>query len=211
MQPLTYASLAVVFLSCLTIAWTGALVEVIGGGLLGSISGAMVGALFGAGNLIAAFLGWIVLGILVSILIKVAFLELALPIFIIVMSSGVGTVIAGLIVNDLGYFYLHHSRTKLKFGVTQGAGVGSAIAGVLGTGYWAVISATILNASQKLIKNFVNQGFGMHSAILLLLLTALSGMSVGIMFQMTGFYNLSAIYFVALVDLTVNFDNFLFI
>lgn len=144
MQPLTYASLALVFFNCLIIAWTGTLVEVMGGGILGGISGAMVGALFGSGNALAAFWGWIVLGIVISILIKVAFLDLALPIFIIVVSSGVGTLIAGLIVKDLRHFYLHHSRTKFKFGFAQGAGVGGAIAGVLGTGYWAVIFALSL-------------------------------------------------------------------
>jgi|GEM_PF-2107309 len=203
LQPLTYASLALVFFSCLTIAWTGTLVEVMGGGILGGISGAIVGALFGDGNALATFLGWIVLGIVISILIKVAFLKFALPIFIIVVSSGVGTIIAGLIVKDLGHFYLHHSRTKFKFGAIQGAGVGGAIAGIFGTGYWAVISAAILNASQKVIKNFVNEKFGIYFAILLLLLTAISGASVGIIFKIIGFYHSSVILFVVVVELTL--------
>jgi hypothetical protein len=124
----------------------------------------------------------------------------------IVVAPGIGTVMAGLIVANLGDFYRHHSQTKFKFGVIQGAGLGAAIdlrsiAGVFGTGYEAVISAAIMNASQKVIKNFVNQGFGVHSAILLLLLAAISGMSVGILFKMTGFFNLSAIYFVTFVIL----------
>ncbi len=201
MQPLTYSSLALVFFSFLTIAWTGTLVEVIGGGILGGISGAVVGALFATGNALAAFIGWIVLGIVISILIKVAFLNLALPIVIIIVSSGVGTVIAGLIVKDLAHFYLHYSRTKFKFGSIQGASVGGAIAGVFGTGYWAVISAAILNASQKVIKNFVNQRFGIYFAILLLLLTAISGMFVGIIFKITGFSHSSVISLVVLIEL----------
>lgn len=110
---------------------------------------------------------------------------------------------AGLIVANLGHFYRHHSRTKFKFGVIQGAGLRGVIAGVFGTGYWAMISAAILNASQKVIKNFVNEGLGIHSAILLLLLTAISGMYVEIIFKMIRFYNLSAIYFVVLVDFTL--------
>jgi hypothetical protein len=65
MQPLTYASVALVFFSWLTIAWTGALVEVMVGGLLGGICGAVVGALFGAGDAIATFCGWIVLAIVI--------------------------------------------------------------------------------------------------------------------------------------------------
>ena len=63
-----------------------------------------------------------------------------------------------------------------------------------------MISAAILNASQKVIKNFVNEGLGIHSAIVLLLLTAISGTYVGIIFKMAEFSNLAAIYFVALVD-----------
>ena len=57
----------------------------------------------------------------------------------VVVASDVGTIMAGLIVANLGHFYRHHSRTKFKFGVMQGAGLGGAIAGVFGTGYWAVI------------------------------------------------------------------------
>ena len=68
-EPLTYASVALVFFGWLTIAWTGALVEVMAGGLLGGISGAVVGALFGIGDVmlvpsrcaIATFCGWIVI------------------------------------------------------------------------------------------------------------------------------------------------------
>lgn len=166
----------------------------IAGGILGGISGAVVGALFGTGDAIAAFCGWVVLGIVISALINVVCsLQLALPLFMVVVASGVGAIMAGLIVANLGHFYRHHSRTKFKFAVMQGAGLGGAIVGVFGTGYWAVIPAAILNASQKVIKYFVNEGFGVHFTILLLLLTTISGMSVGILFKMTGFFNLSAI------------------
>ena len=98
------------------------------GGLLGGISGAVVGALFGTGDAITTFSGWIVLGVVISGLIKVVCLVgLALPVFMVMVASGVGTIMAGLIVANLGHFYRHHSRTKFKFGVIQGAGLGGAI------------------------------------------------------------------------------------
>ncbi len=77
MQPSTYASLTLVFFGWLTIAWTGALVEMIAEGLLGGISGAVVGALFGTGDALAAFCGWIVLGIVISALINVVCSQLS--------------------------------------------------------------------------------------------------------------------------------------
>ncbi len=193
---LTYAYVALVFFSCLTITWAGALVEVMLGGLLGVIFGAVVGVLFSSTSVGANFGGLILVAIIILALIKfVLFAKSFLPITMVALAAGVGTLMAAVIVANLANFYRYHSQSNFKFGVKQGTGLGAVIAGIFGTGYWAVITTAVFTASTKLIKHV-----GIYSAVPLLFLSLVSGITLGMVFNLTGFANLYAVYTVAFAD-----------
>jgi len=195
MQTWTYACLASVFLSCLAIAWFGAVAEVVLGGMLGTIFGAVVGSLLGIRQAIANFATWIIVGIILSIVIQVVFLTESNPsLFLVVLASGVGTTIAALIVASVVDFYTHHSQSNFKITVASAAELGAAIAMVFSTAHWAIVAAVILNASQKVIKNCIDEGFDKYFAIVLLLLTGTLGTALGLTFKAIGFADPSTIY-----------------
>lgn len=98
MQPITYACVALVFFSCLTIAWAGALFEVIVPGLISAVFGGAVGGIFGAGN---TFIAWVIVGIMVSGVIHFAYsIKFASQILMPVLACSIGTIISALIVSD---------------------------------------------------------------------------------------------------------------
>lgn len=197
MQPITYACVALVFFSCLTIAWAGALFEVVVPGLISATFGGGIGAIFGAGN---AFIAWIIVGIVVSAVIHYTFsIGFTSQIFITLLACCVGITISALIVSDSVKFYKYNSQKKYIFKSVQGACLGAAIAGVIATGYWAVMTAAIITAFRIGIQN-VNKGFGLYFAMLFLSLVAVAGFAIGIVFRMTGFYHQPTIYAVALID-----------
>jgi hypothetical protein len=202
MQPITYACVALVFFSCLTIAWAGALFEVVVPGLISAVFGGAVGSIFGAGN---SFIAWVIVGMMVSGVIHFAYsITFASQILMPVLTCSIGTIISALIVSDLAKFYKHDSQSGYTFKSVQAAYLGAAIAGVIGTGYWAVMSAAIITAFQIAIQN-LTKGFGLYPAMAFISFVAVAGFAIGIVFRMTGFYHLPTIYAVTLVDLILIF------
>jgi hypothetical protein len=199
MQPITCACVALVFFSCLTIAWAGALFEVVVPGLISAVLGGVVGAILGTGN---TFIVWIIVGIIVSGVVHLAYSIRLAPKFLMAgFASSVGVAISALIVSDLTKFYKYDSQSGYKFKSVEAAYLGAAVAGIIGTGYWAVMTAAIIAAFRIAIQSFISKGFCLYIATVILLFVAVAGFAIGIVFRITGFYHQPTIYAVALIDL----------
>lgn len=90
-------------------------------------------------------------------------------------------------------FYKHDSQSGYTFKSVQAAYLGAAIAGVIGTGYWAVMTAAIITAFQIAIQN-LTKGFGLYPTVAFISFVAVAGVAIGIVFRMTRFYHLPTIY-----------------